>query len=235
MKNFYFLSITCFLLSGCFGSSSDDVMYAQNNLRAPTRSSFQQKSDAYSTLPQSITQPTSLSTPNVSVSTTQPAVTPQQPLVQTIVIPQYTPQPTMYPYAQPAVTPLAYGTPQQITIPQQNAVIGNQKMVHEVPKIQNPIMQQPTTKQRITTQTEQIYPSWASSDYEPPVVQTNKTQMVSFKNPNRNETVQCDAVDVMCIASYQQQGYIQLPEKAKNTDSGYPKTDWDNSTNIPRW
>lgn len=235
MKNFYFLSITCFLLSGCFGSSSDDVMYAQNNLRAPTRSSLQQKSDAYSTLPQSITQPTNLSTPNVSVSTTQPAVTPQQPLVQTIVIPQYTPQPTMYPYAQPAVTPLAYGTPQQITIPQQNAVIGNQKMVHEVPKIQNPIMQQPTTKQRITTQTEQIYPSWASSDYEPPVVQTNKTQMVSFKNPNRNETVQCDAVDVMCIASYQQQGYIQLPEKAKNTDSGYPKTDWDNSTNIPRW
>ena len=235
MKNFYFLSITCFLLSGCFGSSSDDVMYAQNNLRAPTRSSFQQKSDAYSTLPQSITQPTNLSTPNVSVSTTQPAVTPQQPLVQTIVIPQYTPKPTMYPYAQPAVTPLAYGTPQQITIPQQNAVIGNQKMVHEVPKIQNPIMQQPTTKQRITTQTEQIYPSWASSDYEPPVVQTNKTQMVSFKNPNRNETVQCDAVDVMCIASYQQQGYIQLPEKAKNTDSGYPKTDWDNSTNIPRW
>lgn len=235
MKNFYFLSITCFLLSGCFGSSSDDVMYAQNNLRAPTRSSFQQKSDAYSTLPQSITQPTNLSTPNVSVSTTQPAVTPQQPLVQTIVIPQYTPQPTMYPYAQPAVTPLAYGTPQQITIPQQNAVIGNQKMVHEVPKIQNPIMQQPTTKQLITTQTEQIYPSWASSDYEPPVVQTNKMQMVSFKNPNRNETVQCDAVDVMCIASYQQQGYIQLPEKAKNTDSGYPKTDWDNSTNIPRW
>lgn len=235
MKNFYFLSITCFLLSGCWGSSSDDVMYAQNHLRAPARSSFQQTPDTYSALPQSITQPTNLPTVNAGVPTTQPAVTPQQPLVQTIVIPQYTPQPTMYPYAQPAVTPLAYGTPQQITIPQQNAVIGNQKMVHEVPKIQNPIMQQPTTKQRITTQTEQIYPSWASSDYEPPVVQTNKTQMVSFKNPNRNETVQCDAVDVMCIASYQQQGYTQLPEKAKNTDSGYPKTDWDNSTSIPRW
>ena len=43
MKKICLLSMSCLLLSGCFSSADDYEMYAQNNLRAPTRPPVENK------------------------------------------------------------------------------------------------------------------------------------------------------------------------------------------------
>lgn len=266
MKQYAFLSVLLFLLTGCFGQNTDQA-YSSDNLRAPTYQPYNNMNQSGSNMPQSVTQPmninpvpTQTNMPQVSQAT-QPAQ-PQQPLVQTIVIPQYTPQPTVLPYAQTpygvqqqAVQP--FNNAQQITIPAQSIVTPNTPVVQpQTVTSQNTTMQptapvhipQPKIQSKPVKSTvrnkssEPVYPSWASPDFS---VQDNVTDsaVISFRNPNRNETVQCSAEDVMCIASYQQQGYVQVadetaikpvPAQTKRNTSGYPDTEWEDNT-IPRW
>lgn len=253
MKKICLLSISCLMLSGCFGSTDEYDMYAQNSLRAPVRPPVENKIEhktvhKTSELPQSITQPVAVNTSGVN-SPVVPQTSPQQPLVQTIVIPQYAPTPPVYPYAQPTAygtTAMPYGAVQQLTIPAQSAMLGG------IPQVQNPapVQQNVVTsipKPKIKKETvtvvsqpkEAVYPSWASSDYTPPVTVTSTDAMVTFKNPHRDETVQCASIDVMCIASYQQQGYKRVsPHKTGLEDEdtqGYPKTKWKADNSIPRW
>lgn len=289
MKNTYFLSIAFLLLSGCGGFNGNSQSYSSDNLRAPVYQPYQQAQKASeSSLPQSVTQPLNINPipadgANNSVVNT-PAVVPQQPLVQTIVIPQYTPQPLPYTqasYAVPPVMPMqvagnlqqgAVSTPvpqvpvnvgmssgsQTVTIPAQQALRGG---------AQAPIMQNSGSQTQIqipgapinvpetpvkgsdflnaqngSVISEDVYPSWAASDFKTPASGVKEGGTVYFKNPNRNETVQCESVDVMCIASYQQQGYIRtngfnevtpVAPRSPQKSGGYPQTDWDDE--IPRW
>lgn len=253
MKKICLLSMSCLLLSGCFSSADDYEMYAQNNLRAPTRLPVENKIEHKTvrktpSVPQSITQPDMVNTlPVSSPVVAQP--TPQQPLVQTIVIPQYAPTPPVYPYGQPTpynTTAMPYGSVQQLTVPAQGTMLGGVPQVQNAIPVQNEVtsvIPKPKVKKEKVTVVSQpqeaVYPSWASSDYVPPVTKTSTDTMVTFKNPHRNETVQCASIDVMCIASYQQQGYervLQHKTGLENEDTqGYPKTKWKTDNTIPRW
>lgn len=265
MKQYAFLSVLLLTLTGCFGQNTDR-MYASDNLRAPTYQPYNGNvSQSGTNMPQSVTQPMNINPvptqTNMSQAQTTPAQ-PQQPLVQTIVIPQYTPQPTVLPYAQAPYgvqqqTVQPFNNAQQITIPAQSIVAPNTPVVQpQTATPQNVAMQttapvqipQPKIQRKPVKSTaqnkpsERVFPSWASPDFS---AQDNATDnaVISFRNPNRNETVQCSAVDVMCIASYQQQGYVQVsdesavkpvPAQTKRNTSGYPDTEWEDNT-IPRW
>ncbi len=274
MKNWGLLSIALFLLSGCFGNTNQQAL-SSNDLRAPVYQPYNAgaSNNTSVNMPQSVTQPMNINpVPSNGTSNTQQNQ-PQQPLVQTIVIPQYTPQPAMLPYGQasygipqqiattgqPTLPTIGqpYDATQQITIPAQN-IIAPSTPVHQ-PASQAVYMQQPvqTAKQptpvipkpKIVQQQpvpkktgEQVFPSWAAADYTAPTTPQQTDNVVYFKNPHRNETVQCSVVDVMCIASYQQQGYTQLDKKGTavpvvvqpTTTPAASADEWDINS-IPRW
>ncbi len=269
MKNWGLWSVALLLLSGCFSQGSDYDLYQTNNLRAPSYQPYERAASATSNegpVPHSVTQPMNINpvpqsqqTNNAPVSTVQPVQTaqPTQPLVQTIVIPQYTPTPGMMPYGQvpygvqTPVQPMGaqpYNNAQQITIPSQQVYMPSAIPENVVQKATGKInIPQPKIKTTTTVSTkksgEQVYPTWAASDFKAQSTSTPKDHTVYFSNPHRNEIVQCSSIDVMCTASYQQQGYKQVnaptqvapvvahPQPNK---SGYPDTEWD-SNSIPRW
>lgn len=262
MKQRGLLFVIMLLLTGCFNQNADNQMYASDNLRAPIYQPYNNNMVGQSGLnmPQSVTQPMNInpipSQSNMQSSVSQPQATqPQQPLVQTIVIPQYTPQPTVLPYVptqynSQAQTTQPFNNAQQITIPAQNIVAPNTPVVQPqaTPVVETParisqVEMQPSPQSVAQNKaTERVYPSWAATHFSDSDVGMENA-VLSFKNPNRNETVQCAAVDVMCIASYQQQGYKQIqndsiikpvPAQIKRNTSGYPDTDWDDNA-IPRW
>lgn len=196
MKYLFFVSLACLMLTGCFGQKVNEGAYGYNsNLRAPVKAAYRPTpQETAPVVPQSVTQPVPV----------------QQPFVQTIVIPQYTPQP-MYP---------ANGMPIV-----QNGSYGSVNVSSATP------VMPPLNK-------EGVFPSWAASDYTPPVQTGNTGSMVLLQNANRNETVQCAVFDSMCINSYRQQGYQQISGQnfsGTKDEAGYPKTAQKIESNIPRW
>ena len=202
MKYLFFVSLACFMLTGCFGQKADEGVYGYNgNLRAPVKAAYKPapQETAPVVVPQSVTQPA-------------PA---QQPFVQTIVIPQYAPQPMYGAGGMPVVQNMPYGS---------------------VPASATPAPSVPTVGQN----KEGVYPSWAASDYTPPA-QTqanNSDNIVLLQSANRTETVQCAVFDSMCINSYLQQGYHQISGQkfpGRIDEAGYPQTVQKAESNIPRW
>ncbi len=257
MKNWGFLSVTLFLLSGCISQGSDYDLYNSSDLRAPAYQPYERAAKVSANdgkMPQSVTQPMNINPvpqqqpANSAAAAPQPAQ-PTQPLVQTIVIPQYTPTAGVMPYGQMpyGVQPVGqpYNNAQQITIPSQQvympSAIPENVVNAPTEKIDIPQPKIKVTPAPAKKAGEQVYPAWAASDFKAQT-QSKANSIVYFKNPHRNETVQCAAIDVMCIASYQQQGYKQVnftqpvpvdPKPSRNK-SGYPDTDWDINS-IPRW
>ena len=261
MKYRSLLFVSFCLLTGCYYQNAEQGG-SSDSLRAPVYQSYREGSANHSgaNMPQSVTTPMNINpvpTQTVTQTAQQQATQPTQPLVQTIVIPQYTPQPAVLPYAQYGAQVQPFNNAQQITIPAQSVVAPSTPVVQpqqistaysatpasvSVPK---PVIKKEVSVSQKTAavqQKERVYPSWAAADFTPAQSNSNN-DVVYFKNPNRNETVQCAAVDVMCIASYQQQGYTQtqgntavkpVPVRAEKNTSGYPDTEWDDNT-IPRW
>lgn len=245
MKYLFFVSLACFMLTGCFGQKADDGIYGYNgNLRAPVKSAYKPvpQETAPVVVPQPVVQPAPTPAP-------APAPAPaQQPFVQTIVIPQYAPQP-MYgaagmpvvqnmPYGAvpapmatpapvatpaPAVTPAPVATPASVTTP--------------APSVQ-PVKQNSVSS--VKQNKEGVYPPWAASDYTPPTPTkaNNSNNIVLLQNANRTETVQCAIFDSLCINSYLQQGYHQISGQkfpGRIDEAGYPQTVQKAESNIPRW
>ncbi len=262
MKNWGFLSVALLLLSGCFNQGSEYDLYNSNDLRAPAYQPYEKAGKLAGgdrVMPQSVTQPMNINpvpSQQQTVAATAPAPQPQptQPLVQTIVIPQYTPTAGVMPYGQMPYGVQPYNNAQQITIPAQQVYMptdvatpnGNRENTVSVPESKITIPQPKIRNEQakvVKSTSEQVYPSWAAGDFKAQPKQAKTDHIVYFKNPNRNETVQCSSIDVMCIASYQQQGYKQVasptgiaPVAAQSTRnaSGYPDSEWD-SNSIPRW
>ena len=200
MKYLFFVSLACFMLTGCFGQRADDGVYGYNgHLRAPVKAAYKPtpQETASVVVPQSVTQPTPM----------------QQPFVQTIVIPQYSPQPMYGAGNMPVVQNMPYGT-----VP--------------VSPTATPVV--PTVGQN----KESVFPSWAASDYAPPAQANNSNNIVLLQSANRTETVQCAVFDSMCINSYRQQGYHQISGQkfpGSVDEAGYPQTVQKAESNIPRW
>lgn len=261
MKYRSLLFVSFCLLTGCYYQNAEQGG-SSDSLRAPVYQSYREGSANHSgaNMPQSVTTPMNINpvpTQTATQTAQQQATQPTQPLVQTIVIPQYTPQPAVLPYTQYGVQVQPFNNAQQITIPAQSVVAPSTPVVQpqqlstaHSTTVAPVFVPKPTIKKEVALpqkamsvqQKERVYPSWAAADFTP--VQSNSNNdVVYFKNPNRNETVQCAVVDVMCIASYQQQGYTQtvadavvkpVPARTKENTSGYPDTEWDDNT-IPRW
>ncbi len=201
MKYLFFVSLACLTLTGCFGpkANNNDFGY-NNNLRAPAKGAYKSvpQETAPVVMPQSVTQPA-------------PA---QQPFVQTIVIPQYAPQPMYGAGGMPVVQNMPYAavpTPTTVSAPAMPTVAQNQ---------------------------ENVYPSWASSSYTPPAQANQSNNIVLLQSANRTETVQCAVFDSMCINSYRQQGYHQISGQkfpGNIDEAGYPQTVQKAESNIPRW
>lgn len=202
MKHLIFVLLACFAATGCYHPNANERTYGYNSLKAPVKAAYKPAAQETAfTIPQSVTQPA-------------PA---QQPFVQTIVIPQYTPQPVF-----PAN--VSYGS--------------------SIPAVQNiPITSLPgvptNASSMLNTGKESVYPSWAAPDYTPPIQNnSSNNNMVLLQNAARNETVQCAVFDSMCINSYRQQGYQQISGSIVQNGkdgAGYPQTVQKVESNIPRW
>ena len=222
--------------------------------------------------PQQVVQPVVIPSygtqPVASTQQVQPSYQ-AQPVQQAIAVQQVQPtQQMMQSSTVPTISQSVNGIP-QITIPAHSIVapdtpIQPQVVVNAVP--QQVVSTTPATYQTHSTTPkfksvaekakerkiaeEQVYPAWAASNFTPPVPSQTTETVVYFKNPNRNETVQCSAVDVMCIASYQQQGYTQVQSTTTTTSTSvvpaapviipqhptpvYQNVEWDMNS-IPRW
>lgn len=151
-----------------------------------------------------------------------PQALPQQPVMQ---------QPLQQPAAQ-QTTSQQPSLIQTIVIPQ-------------TPSMGYPMQQMPLQQTQAPLNAG-IYPSWAYPVNDPVIQPKPVENMLILKRPGQAETVQCAIMDAMCIASYQQQGYIQVQagpqfagEKEVLSESDYPVTDtsgkWRDNNNIPRW
>lgn len=253
MEKLFFLSVVCFLLTGCFGPKNKEYDYPQNNLRAPvSASSAATNVPERKTfdMPQSITQPTPAVSQPVQQAQQQPQQQMQQPLVQTIVIPQfpYGSMP-MQNIPMPGVDLNNFSAANMPASYQNNAgnAVNNAANTINVPAtpvnpstIPVPQIKMPARPTVNTQPKESVYPAWAASDYTPPSGYNVSDAMLYFKHPQYNETVQCAAVDSMCINTYKQQGYQQVSGDngfAQKQDAGYPRTPSRESenNNIPRW
>ncbi|MBQ9090225.1 MAG: hypothetical protein IJY58_04170 [Alphaproteobacteria bacterium] len=250
---------------------------AQTNVSVPQSVNQPMNINPVPTNVQVVSQQPAVQTMTVSPYATQPVSTMQQiqpvyntqPVQQNISVqPMQQVQPAQQVAsvsATPTVNQSVNGIP-QITIPAHSIIAPDTPiqphLVVPVASQQAPTMYQSNSttpkfksvaekaKERKEA-AEQVYPAWAASNFTPPVPNKTTEAVVYFKNPNRNETVQCSAVDIMCIASYQQQGYKQVQSTTTTTTTSvvpsapviiqsqqpapvYQNVEWDMNS-IPRW
>ncbi len=260
MKNLCILSSLCLLLTACSHATPPETeTYARSALLSP------QKQAEPAPTPR-LTEPTvplqPVQTPVVQQPYIQQPVipqpitavpvqqsTPQSPsLIQTIVIPQATPTyatpvsvlPTSLPQTNIQALPQTIQQPMAQSIPQQMFQPSFQSTA--LPQ-QGIVPAQPTPQQTPSvSSTPKVYPSWArvGSEIIPQSVQSDinsAEKMLFFKRAGQNETVQCAFNDVMCIASYQQQGYVQVQPTTNTATPSYSSgfNQQDSNNNIPRW
>lgn len=227
MRNSLIFSIVVLSLSALNACSFSDEpytsTYAQSNLMAPP----QEFNDPFAPTTSGASQPI-VNQPVVNAVPQQAPVQPvaQPPLIQTIVIPQTTPAP--YPAMMPVMMPQqSFATP----------------YAQQAPATAQPVTQTDANSVVIPD----VYPSWArpiDQEATTSALPSNPDAPLTFRKPGVAGTVTCNPQDVLCIASYQQQGYVMSQEanvqmagsKEVRASSDYPgEGRWKQSNNIPRW
>lgn len=86
-----------------------------------------------------------------------------------------------------------------------------------------------------------IVPNFQPAPVVLPTV-TEEVSLVVLQHPLNRDLVKCVGTDQSCIATYEQQGYVQLfntPQFAGSKDvqseQDYPAERWRENNNIPRW